>query len=71
MERAREGVVTLLNDVWNNVVIDFGYVSSRILWIKFSFSMVKVCVVGVTAKLKELVKKGRGSGMTWIGLRPE
>ena len=26
-------------------MIDFGYVSSRILWIKFKFSRVKVCVV--------------------------
>ena len=35
----------LLNDVWQSVVIDFGCVSSRILWIKFKFSRVKVCVV--------------------------
>ena len=26
-------------------VIDFGYVSSRIFWIKLKFSRVKVCVV--------------------------
>ena len=37
MERARE--------VWHSAVIDFGCVSSRILWIKFKFSRVKVCVV--------------------------
>ena len=43
--RAREGVVIQLNNVWYSVVIDFGFVSSRILWIKFKFSRVKVCVV--------------------------
>ena len=31
MERAGEGVAVPLNDVWHSVVIDFGYVSSRIL----------------------------------------
>ena len=45
MERAREGVAVLLNDVWHSAVVKCGYVSSRILWIKFKFSMVKVCVV--------------------------
>ena len=45
MERAREGVAILLNDAWHSAVIDFGCVSSRILWIKFKFSRVKVCVV--------------------------
>ena len=44
MERAREGVAILLNDVWYNAVIDFECVNSRILWIKFKFSRVKVCV---------------------------
>ena len=38
-------MVILLNDVWHSVVIDFGCVSSRILWIKFKFSRVKICVV--------------------------
>ena len=46
MERARHGVAILLNDVWHSAVIDFGCVSSRIIWIKFKFSRVKVCVVG-------------------------
>ena len=41
MERAREGVAILLNNVWDSAVIDFGCVSSRILWIKFKFSRVK------------------------------
>ena len=35
----------LLNDVWNSAVEDSECVSSRILWIKFKFSRVKVCVV--------------------------
>ena len=45
MERAREGVAILLNDVWHSAVIDFECVSSRILWIKFKFSRIKVCMV--------------------------
>ena len=39
------GVAVPLNDMWHSAVIDFGCVSSRILWIKFKFSRVKVCVV--------------------------
>ena len=35
MERAREGVTILLNDLWHSAVVEFGCVSSRILWIKF------------------------------------
>ena len=31
MESAREGVVILFNDVWYSAMINFGYVSSRIL----------------------------------------
>ena len=45
MERAREEMTNWLNDVWHTVVVDFGCVSSRILWIKFNFSRVEVCVV--------------------------
>ena len=40
-----EGVNVLLNYVWHSAVIKFGCVSSRILWIKFKFSRIKVCVV--------------------------
>ena len=45
MERAREGVAILLNNVWQSKMLDFGCVSSRILWIKLKFSKVKICVV--------------------------
>ena len=45
MDRAREGMAVLLNDVWQCAVVKFGSVSSRILWMKFKFSRVKVCVV--------------------------
>ena len=38
-------MAVLLNDVWHSAVIDFRCVSSRILWIKFKFSMVEVCLV--------------------------
>ena len=54
MERARKGVAIVLNDVWYSAVIGSGCVSSRILWIKFKFSRVRVCVVV-------------DSGTTWIG----
>ena len=43
--RAREGVAILLNDVWHIGVVDFRCVSSRILWIKYKFTRVKVYVV--------------------------
>ena len=33
MERAREGVAVLLNDVWHSAVVKYGVFSSRILWI--------------------------------------
>ena len=63
MERAREGVAVLLNDVWLSAVMDFGCVSSRILSIKFKFSRVKVCVVVGYVPKKEMVKKVTG---LWI-----
>ena len=47
MKRAREGVAVLLYDVWHSAVVKSGCVSSRILWIKFKFSRVKVCGGGV------------------------
>ena len=45
MERGREDVAILLDDVGYSTVIDFGCVSSRILWIKFKFSRVTLCVM--------------------------
>ena len=41
-DRAKEGVAILLNDVCHIAVVDFGCVSSKILWIKFQFSSVKI-----------------------------
>ena len=55
IERAKEGVAILLNDVWHNAVTDFGCVSSRILWIKFKFSRLKVCVMVGYGPVKEMV----------------
>ena len=40
MERGREGVSVLFNDVWHSTAVKSGYVSSRILWIKSNFSRV-------------------------------
>ena len=45
MERTREGVSILLNDVWHSAVVDFACISSRIFWIKLTFSSFQVCVV--------------------------
>ena len=40
-------VAVLLNDGWHSAMVNFGCVSSRILWIKFKFSRINVCgVVG-------------------------
>ena len=44
-ERAREGAAALLNDVWHSAVVKSEFISYRILWIKFKFTRVKVCVV--------------------------
>ena len=38
-------MVILLKDVWHRAVVHFGCIRSRILFIKFKFSRVKVCVV--------------------------
>ena len=43
IERARESVAVLMKEEWYNGVIGFGYVISRILWVKFKFS--KECKV--------------------------
>ena len=59
MERAREGVAVLLNDVRHNAVVKSWYVSSKILWIKFKF----VWWWGT-----EMVKKEIAFGTTWTGL---
>ena len=37
MERTREMVAILLNDVWHSAVVKYGCVGSRIFWIKFMF----------------------------------
>ena len=47
IEKAREGMAVLMNDEWHIAVIGFGCVSFRVLWVKFKFSRVKVCMVGV------------------------
>ena len=47
IKRTREGVVVLMNDVWQSAVIYFRDVSSRTLWTKSKFSMAKLCVAVV------------------------
>ena len=68
MERAREGMAIILNDVWHSAVVDFGCVISRILWIKSKFYRVKVCVVVGYAPVKGMVKKWTDSVATLTGL---
>ena len=47
-------------NVWHIAVIDFGCVSSRTLWVTFTFSMVKVCVVVVSCHAeKDVVERDR------------
>ena len=77
MERAREGVVILLNNVWHSAVVDFGCVSSRILWIKFKFQGLKFVWWWGMVPMKEMVKKDMerhglcilGDLNRWIGDR--
>ena len=38
IEKGRENVAVLVDDVWHIDVIDFGYISSRILCVKLKFS---------------------------------
>ena len=45
--RAKEGVAMMMNDVWFEAVVGYGCVSSRMLWVKFKFARVKLCVVAV------------------------
>ena len=63
MERFREGVAILLNDVWHSAMVDFGCASSKVLWIKFKFSRVKVCVVVVVYGSNE--GEGEGKDRFW------
>ena len=63
MERAREGIAVLLNDVWHSSVVKFGSLSPRILYKVITF----VWWWG-TAPLKEMVKEDIGFGMTWTRL---
>ena len=56
IERPREGIAIMLNNVWHTEVINLESISSRIPWIKLKFSRVNVCVL-----------VGIGSGMTWTG----
>ena len=46
-----------LNGEWDSAVIGFGCVSSRILWVKFRFSKVKVCVMVSVPPEEEAEKK--------------
>ena len=50
-----------------SAVIDFGCVSSRILWIKFKFSRIRVCVVVGYEPSEGDFEEGTDSGMTWTG----
>ena len=69
MERARERVAVLLNDVRHSAVVKSWYVSSIILWIKFKFSRIKVCVVvGYGPNVEGEERDLEAFGTTWTGL---
>ena len=42
-----------LNDAWYSAGVDFGSVRSRILYVKFKFVRVKVCVVVVYGRTED------------------
>ena len=68
MERAREAVNVLMNDIWHSEMEKYWCVSSRILWIKFKFYRVKVYVV-VAYGPSEGDSEERDFGTTfWTGL---
>ena len=58
----------LLNNVWHSAVVKSGYVSSRILWIKFKFSRVKVCVAVGYGPNEGEGEEREGFGTTLTGL---
>ena len=47
IEKAGEGVAVLVDNEWHIAVIDLECVSSRIQWVEFKSSRVKLCVVVV------------------------
>ena len=57
MERARERVAVLLNDVWHSSVVKFGYVNTRILWIKLGFQGLKFVWWWGVAPMKRMKKE--------------
>ena len=68
-------VPILLNNVWHSAVVKYGCVRSRNLWIKFKFSVVKVCVVvGMLSRTLDNIGNGYrlcilGDLNGWIGDR--
>ena len=62
MERSREWVTILLNDVWDSAVIDFGCVSYIILWINFTLTRVKAYAV---VEYGPNGGDGEGRGIFW------
>ena len=57
IERAREVVAVLMKDEWYSVMTDFGCVSSKVIWVKFKFSLVKICVVVKNSSTEEAIKE--------------
>ena len=68
VERTREAVAVLSNDVWHSTVIDFGCVSLESYGLRSSFQGLKYLVVVGYDPTEGDVKQKRGSGMTWTGL---
>ena len=64
MERAREGVANLLNDVWHSAVVKFGCVSLEFSGLNSSFQWLKFVWWWGTAPRKERMNKETGLWIT-------
>ena len=51
---------------WHSVEIDLGYVSSRTLWIKFTYLRVKVCVENGRRVVEFCAEKGMCVGKIYF-----
>ena len=68
MERAREGLAILLNDLWHSAVIDFDVLALETSGLNSNFQVLKFVWWWGMAPMKEIGKKVTDAGMTWTGL---
>ena len=68
VERAREGVAVLLNDVWHSTVLNMGVLAQELYGLNSIFQGLKFMWWWGTAPMKERMKKEIGFGTTRTGL---